>query len=60
MIEASELNVPLAKLETAQRIRHTAAYIKVNKKDPVWQQLAKLLDAEAADIIHDALNGLKK
>ena len=55
----SDINVPLNALETAQRMRHTAAYIAVNKKDPIWKQLAKLLEVEADTIIHDALNLLK-
>lgn len=58
-MQNQRLNIPLSQLETAQRIRHTAAYVKVNKRDPLWQQIAKLLEAEADTIIHDSINLLK-
>lgn len=54
-----DINVPLAALQTANRMRHVAAYLAVNKKDAIWKQLAKLLEAEAQDIIQDNIQKLK-
>lgn len=54
-----DINIPLAALLTADRMRHVAAYLAVNKKDAVWKQFAKLLEAEAQDIIQDNINKLK-
>ena len=54
----TDLNVHLAALQTANRMRHVAAYLAANKKDAVWKQLAKLLEAEAQDIIQDNINQL--
>lgn len=55
----SDNNYALSRLITAREMQNTAAYIAVNKKDPIWKQLAKLLDVEAQSIIHDSLNSLK-
>jgi hypothetical protein len=46
-------------LVQAQRMRHVSAYIKQHKTDPLWNQIAKLLDSEAHNVIHDTLNALK-
>ena len=55
----TDINIPLAALLTADRMRHVAAYLATNKKDAVWKQFAKLLEAEANDIIQDNINKLK-
>jgi hypothetical protein len=44
----------------AQRMRHVSAYIKQHKTDPLWNQIAKLLDSEAHTVIHDTLQRIKE
>lgn len=46
-------------LVQAQRMRHVSAYIKQHKSDPLWNQIAKLLDTEAHTVIHDTMGRLK-
>ena len=48
-------NVFISKIRTVDCMKHTAAYLKVNERDPVWQQLAGLLDQKATSLFNEAL-----
>ena len=60
MIQSNDINIPLGALELVRHMDHTAAYLKVNKREEIWKQIARMIEQERNVILNKALEQLKE
>jgi len=54
---SNDPNIFISRIRTIDCMKHTAAYLKTNERDPVWQQLAGLLEQKANTLFNEAMKG---